>query len=956
MSDTPENTKRNEESPDKVAIEGNLPLSAIDIESEKDIMSGRYHKLRSLHKWFAARPTPAARLAVLGSVYPGDINPDELLDLMQIGPNRLDSGRAEYVEQKFSQPSGNDNLDTHYDYDNPNTQTPTEAELAGFHEELRDGWGGELPTVLDPTAGRGILPFEALRYGLPTKANELNPIPSLITKVVLEYAPDIGSLTPEITDWRDKIHQRAKKRIESYYPTEKPNREIMNSAMTYLITCDACGGKIPLTGKWWLNKNSDGTGDAIQPVYENGSVEYKHVRVTDTTDYDPSNAPVSRGDAECPHPSCGVVTETEGVRKKIREGDFEYSIYGVSYETPQGDWEFRAGSDVDIKGMEKAAERVESDFEMVDFLTEKYPGGFTDRVVNYGVEEWRDIFTPRQLIIQYEYLQAYNHYKTEIKESYSEEKADAILTVLTFAASRTMMYNNRLSTWHEQRGCGGYIFADNNFVLKKMAVDNNSSAPRRGYMKCSERVINSYETLSSYVTEKDSADVLSGDAADLTEHWESGSVDVAVVDPPYYSSIQYAELSDFFYVLQKRYLSDTHPDLFRTELTDKGNEAVANPSRFEEMGGDVSKKALADEDYESKMQAIFADIHDLLSSGGVITVMFTHRDMDAWDTLTTAFIKAGFTITATHPIKTEKSDRVGMQGNASADSSILLIGRKQENDSETAKALWGDIKSDIQSTAGDEARRIIDSKYDMTKVDTIISAYGPTLQQYAEVHPIVNKKGEEVRPRDALAEARDAVTGVLADVYLDSNGLGELDGLTRWYILAWLTYESDTFPYDEGMQLGHGVGVDPSDIKRDTKIWGKSKGDIQLKRPEYRVQNIIQLRHADGDSPSSVKYPVNPTDERFTYTIDAIHSAIHVYEQDGPDGAWEWLSERRLKNDTDFETAVTTLLEVLPEDNDMFESLTALISGKTGEYLDIDTEHINFETGHQSEVEEWGGE
>ena len=92
---TDETETTEQDSPDKVVIERKLPLTAIDIESQKDMKARRYHSLRSLHKWFAALPTP---------VLPAEVDDDELLKLMQIGPKELQSGRAEYVERKFSEP------------------------------------------------------------------------------------------------------------------------------------------------------------------------------------------------------------------------------------------------------------------------------------------------------------------------------------------------------------------------------------------------------------------------------------------------------------------------------------------------------------------------------------------------------------------------------------------------------------------------------------------------------------------------------------------------------------------------------------------------------------------------------------------------------------------------------------------------------------------------------------
>jgi adenine-specific DNA methylase len=932
------------ETPDKVAIEGKLPLAPIDIESQKDMEAGRYHRLRSLHKWFAARPTPAVRLAILASAYPEDIDADELLRLMQIGPKALDSDISEHVKTKFSEDRNGKKLDEHYGYQNPNTESPTQSQIDDLHDTLRDAWGGKLPTILDPTAGRGIIPFEAMRYGLSTKVCELNPVASVIIKTALDYAPEVGSLEEDFYKWRDEIHETAKQNIEPYYPTKQSENEVLNSACTYVIDCDTCGGKIPLVKKWWVNRRrSSGGGDAIRPHYDNGEIEYEHVNIPEDVtknQYDPTEAPVGRRKAECPH--CGVVVEKENIRSKIKNDNFEYSVYAVSYETGDGDWEFRAGSDMDDSAIQDAAERVESDFELLTFLTE--PINVSSRMndpTNYGMEEWRDIFNPRQLIVHYEYFRAFDQQKSKIQEQYDEERADALLTLLALVSSRSVSFNSRLCQWDDLYGYSANLFADNNYALKKMFADNNLSAARRGYKARSEQIIESYEELCSYDATGE-AEVVCQDAANLSDNQTSMSADIAIVDPPYYGSILYSELSDVFYVLQKQYLNDVHTELFTSQLTDKDNEAVANPSRFENIAdGDKSKDELANQFYEEKMEEIFNEVYKSLNSGGVMTVMFTHRDMEAWDTLTTALISAGFTITATHPIKTEMSDRVGLQGKSSADSSILLIGRKRADENSGGNTLWGDITSDIQQVARETAVDVLDSGYTISKTDASIAAYGPSLQKFAEEFPVTNKKGEEVRPREALGEARRAVTSVITERFLDTDGIDRLDPLSRWYILAWLTYETDTFPYDEGRQLGIGAGVNVDEVKRPTKIWGKSRGDIQLKDHTDRVQDIVRLRTESAENPSSRKYPVDPTSNRFSHTIDTIHAVLHVYEREGPDTAWDWVTERNLKSDSAFEVAVTALLEVLPGENNMYKTLVDLISGETGDYLDINVDHID---------------
>jgi len=942
MSDkvTDETESSESEAPEKVAIEGRLPLTAIDIESQKDMKSGRYHALRGLHKWFAGRPTPAARLAVLASAYPGEIDSDKLLKTMGFGPKALEDNISEYIEEKFAQDRGRSTIDEHYGYPNPNTRSPPNGHLKDIHETVSDAWGGELPTVLDPTAGRGIIPFESKRYGFPTVANELNPIPSVIINAGLKYAPAVGSVEEEVNEWRDKIHKRAKNNIEEYYPTKKEDRTILSCACTYIIKCDSCRREIPLVSKWWINKSSSG-GAAVKPIYTEEGIEYEFIDMSNTSkdEYNPEEAPVTRGDAECPY--CGVVTEEDRIRENIREGDFDYSVYGVNYENSSGDRVYRAGDNIDKIGMERAAERVKNDFEMLDYLSEPIENGLnTSQIKRYGMDQWSDIFTSRQLVVHYEYYKSYEYFQDEILEQYEEKKAHAILTLLTLGASRAFSFNSRLSKWYDARGYPDPLFTDNNYAPKKMFGDNNLSAPRRGYKQSLSHVLESYEELASYDVDG-SIEIHSQDAATLSSEVSKGDIDIAVVDPPYYSSIMYSELSEGYYVIQKPYLEDIFPDLFASTLPNKDDEAVANPSRFEKIAGDnQSKKELADRHYESKMEEIFSEIHYLLNSDGVMTVMFTHRDMDAWDTLTTALIEAGFVISATHPIKTEKADRIGVQGKSSADSSILLVARKSDISTSGGNSLWEDVAVDIKNIAEKETERVLNSGYSISKTDTAITVYGPTLRRYAKEYPVVNKKGEPVRPREALTEARKAVTSVIAEKFLKTQGIEELDSLTRWYIIAWLIYENDTIPYDEGRQLGVAAGVDIDEIKTSTKLW-RGGTEVTLQQHDDRVQDIVMLRDDSVENPSSRKYPINPTNSRFTYTIDTIHAALHVYEREGANSAWDWLTERNLKSDTAFNVAVTALLEVLPDDEDMYEILVNLVSGETGDYLDVNVDHID---------------
>src|SRR6056297_1211937 len=194
MSQNPESQDSDSELK-RVAIEGTLPLKAVGIENLKEANPYFMPPHRYLHPWFARRPTPASRLAILSSVLPPEVDANTLLDWMQIKPrDDIDVDIEEYVaEKKRTEDDRDGNLEDHYGYPRPYTRTPTIDEKAEMHELLREHWDGELPTVLDPTAGGGVIPFESLRYGLPTAANELNPVPTVMLKVLLEYVPSVGS-------------------------------------------------------------------------------------------------------------------------------------------------------------------------------------------------------------------------------------------------------------------------------------------------------------------------------------------------------------------------------------------------------------------------------------------------------------------------------------------------------------------------------------------------------------------------------------------------------------------------------------------------------------------------------------------------------------------------------------------------------------------------------------------
>jgi hypothetical protein len=153
-------------------------------------------------------------------------------------------------------------------------------------------------------------------------------------------------------------------------------------------------------------------------------------------------------------------------------------------------------------------------------------------------------------------------------------------------------------------------------------------------------------------------------------------------------------------------------------------------------------------------------------------------------------------------------------------------------------------------------------------------------------------------------------------------------------LLAWLVHQRSTIPYDDANQLGKGVGVDIDGIKRDTKIWGKSGDELILKGQSNRVRDYDKLEA--GEKRRKRAYPVDPRESTFDYDIDAVHATLNVLDRKGSDFCWNWLKDRNLQNDTGFRRTLRSLAKLLPEDHEDYEIMRNLLSGETGELLDIE--------------------
>jgi putative DNA methylase len=348
----------------------------------------------------------------------------------------------------------------------------------------------------------------------------------------------------------------------------------------------------------------------------------------------------------------------------------------------------------------------------------------------------------------------------------------------------------------------------------------------------------------------------------------------------------------------RRSLGDSNfAEFLSGDLVDSANEAVANVARFSEI--DAKRKyELARSDYEKKMTRVFAEASRVLTMDGVLTVMFTHKKVEAWDSLGRSLIDGGFEIEASWPVHTESTHSQHIARKASAASTILLSCRKRLKGREPV--WWDDLQAEVRHVAREKASEFLAAGID--GVDVYISTFGPALSVISRQWPVYTSEVDpetgdprSLRPEEALDLARQEV----ADLRRQGLLLGrkvEFDPVTDWYLLAWDAFSAVEFPYDEARKLALALGLDLDGELVASRVVSKKGSSVVLQEPRQRRRPGL----------------ADPEELTFSRLIDAAHALMVVYREDGVRGAESFLRRTRLGGDEGFVALLQALVNAIP--------------------------------------------
>ncbi|MGH7068737.1 MAG: DUF1156 domain-containing protein [Acetobacteraceae bacterium] len=782
-------------------IEVALPLEDINRESARE-KSIRHGHPSTLHLWWARRPLAACR-AVLFS---------QLVDDPSAHPGMFPTEEDQAVERKRL----HDIISRLVVWENIHD----ESLLREAHEEILKSTGGNPPPILDPFAGGGSIPLEAQRLGLEAHASDLNPVAVLINKALIEIPPKWAGHAPvfpgaaegkmswpgatglaeDVRRYGKWMRDEAEKRIGHLYP--KVNVGGMDcTVIAWLwartVTCPnpACAGAMPLVRSFWLSKKSGMERYAV-PVPDGKRVRFE----IGGPDGIPRDGTVAgRSGAICL--LCGTPVAMSYIRSEGVAGRMGAQLMATVAEGKRQRY-YVAPNDEQEKAADVRRPDGVPDAELPNNVRWFSPP-------LYGLTTYKSLFSSRQLTALAEFSDLVQEARARAaKAGGNSAYADAIATYLAMAVSDVSDDLSTLCSWRSSHGTGASrsTFARQALPMVWDFAEQNCFARSAGDLSISsEACARAIEALPR--------DALGG-ASNQADARGVEYSQVIATDPPYYDNIGYADLSDYFYVWLRRSLQGMYPELLGTLITPKSDELIADPIRHD-------GKRNAERFFEDGFFEVFNRICQGMPVDYPMTVFYAFKQAEndddggqastGWETLLEGMLQAGWVVTATWPVSTERRNRaVGIGTNALA-SSIVLACRPRPADAgfTDRRGLINALREEFP----DALRKLEQGK--VAPVDLRQAAIGPGMAVFSRYARVNEPDGSPMRVRAALS---------LINQVLDEK-LSQLEGNvspdTRWCVEWFKQYGFDQGPFGAAETLSKGI---------DTSVEGLDQAGVLVSR------------------------------------------------------------------------------------------------------------------------------
>lgn len=774
---------------DRRIIEDQMPLTAISAHSARE-KSIRHGHLSTLHIWWARRPLAACRAAIFAALVP---QPDDSKEA-----KRLQSFIANLA-----------NWDNSIDSDNPNSPTGVHHYIREARALIKQAFPDRPPRVLDPFAGGGAIPLEALRLGCETYALDLNPVAHIIQLATLVYPQKYANrpgpygnkpgatLVGDVRKWGQWVLEQARKEIGDLYPKDEDGATPVAYLWARTITCPRsdCAVSVPLIRQTWLvRKAGKNVAYKIETKGPGSEIRYRVVgpvaKISDL-DFEPAQGTTRGGSGVCP--CCGTPLSEKYIKAEAVAGRLGTVPVAVIIDKSGHNGKlYRDISLADQMIFNMAREKLKKLLEEFDpFQGELSPvpdepvptnDVFNVRLPIYGLMTWGSVYNDRQALALATFAKFVRETYKEIKqENDSLDYAKAVTTYLALALDRCADYNSSICRWASH---GEYIGNTFSRQAIPMLWDYSEVNPFSGATGDWEGAI---EWITRFIehgssTSSISADVKRGTATELP--FSDGFFDAVITDPPYYNNVGYSSLADFFYVWLKRSLGDLYPAILGAPTVPKEAEIVEGGQMKRSKGW-----------FEAELSRAFAESTRVLRDDGIVVVVYAHKAISAWESLVAALLRAGLTVEASWPFSTEMATRQMASNKAALASSIFLVCRKRKVDAGVGIA--GEVRTAIETNVRERLDQFWEAG--LRGADFFISAIGPATAAFSRYDKVMDLRGNEITVSTLLEWVQQTVADyALRRVFTTATqeqgdgvkGLGTVDDQTRFYVLWRWTYDS----------------------------------------------------------------------------------------------------------------------------------------------------------------------
>ena len=878
---------------DKRFIEDSFPVKEVSFEAAKE-KSIRHGHISTLHIWWARKPLAYSKTTIFTSLIP---TPKDEIDWIKKKNFIIDLSKW------------NNSLN--------------EDLIEEARNQINQANNGPV-RILDPFSGGAALPFEALRLGCETYANDYNPVAVILEKCALEFPQKYGNkLIKDVKKWANIVLDNVKADIGEYYPNFKDNTGYFGHSEDYNnipigyywmwnINCQnpSCESEIPLTANWWLSRKKN-KHVALYPRYNHKSVDFDifgdgYEKIPE--DFNPDDGTVKRASVKCPQ--CGTVVEAKDVRNLFNLGKSWTRMIAIIYRKKGKKGKFyRIAEKEDIETYNSTKELLN---QKINFLKEQWglepvPNeeiplmSGTFNVPIYGFKKWGDLFNYRQKLALITFTEKVREsYKKMIDQGVEKDYAIAITTYLAILIDRLADKNTILSRYHKS---GEKI--ENTFgrpalpMIWDHAEINVFSGANGDWLSQMKWVLRFLEH-AIQISDKH-AKVTHASATDLP--YEDNYFDAVFTDPPYYNSVPYADLSDFFYVWLKRSVGHIYPSLFATPLSPKTHEVI------EMASWDKRRYAHKTQDFfEERLKESFREMYRVLKPNGIANIVYAHKTTEGWETVINALMESGLIVTASWPISTEMTARLRSQGSATLASSICIVARKSsKNDLGWLK----DVKEEIRNHVPEKLDKLWGEG--ISGADFFVAAIGLSIEIFGKYEKILDNEGNQIKADKLLNFIRGIVTDYTVRNILHNGIADELSALTKFYLLWRWNYMEAKVPFDEARKLAQSSGIDL------TNEW--NKGFI-VKSGEFI--SVIGPNERDSESL-----------EDSIELIDVLHLICLLWKDGSQDNIKFVLKKSGYDNGEALYKVAQAISETLPNNSSEKKMIEGFLAGKERIMQDI---------------------